>query len=68
LNGPFSPKLHKKSPKCVSIPGILLFVYTKNYHFKTALHLERQGGVPDTEKSAGILDGLRAFLTQYGAN
>jgi hypothetical protein len=41
LNGPFSPKLHKKFPKCVSIPGILLFVYTKNYHFKTALHLER---------------------------
>ncbi|MBR3978729.1 MAG: hypothetical protein IKJ94_03800 [Oscillospiraceae bacterium] len=43
MNGPFSPKLHKKFPKCVSIPGILLFVYAENYHFKTALHLERQG-------------------------
>ena len=39
LNGPFPPKLHKKFPKCVSIPGTFMFVYPKNYHFKTALHL-----------------------------
>jgi len=39
LNGPFSAELHKKFPKCVSIPGILLFVNRKSYHFKTALHL-----------------------------
>ena len=41
LNDPFSPILHKKFPKCVSIPGILLFVLKKSYHFKTALHLEK---------------------------
>ena len=41
LNGPFPPKLHKKIPKCVSIPGIFLFVYMKDYRYKTALHLKR---------------------------
>jgi len=39
LNGYFSAILHKKFPKCVSIPGILLFVLQKSYHFKTAQHL-----------------------------
>ena len=39
LNDPFSSILHKKFPKCVSIPGILLFVLKKSYHFKTASHL-----------------------------
>ena len=41
LNGSFSPILHKKFPKCVSIPGILLFVLKKSYHFKTEKHLEK---------------------------
>ena len=41
LKCPFSALLHKKSPKCVSIPGILLFVNQKSYHFKTAQHLKR---------------------------
>ena len=39
LNGPFPSILHKKFPKCVSIPGILLFVLKKSFHFKTAKHL-----------------------------
>ena len=49
LNKPFSPILHKKFPKCVSIPGILLFVLKKSSYFKTASHrkkveiLARQG-------------------------
>ena len=41
LNEPFSPILHKKFPKCVSIPGILLFVLQKSFHFKTASHLKK---------------------------
>jgi len=40
LNGSFSPILHKKFPKCVSIPGILLFALKKSFHFKTAQHLK----------------------------
>jgi len=33
---PFPAILHKKFPKCVSIPGILLFVLPKSCYFKTA--------------------------------
>ena len=43
LNGPFSPILHKKSPKCDSIPEILLFALKKSSHFKTAQHLKTAG-------------------------
>jgi len=41
LNKPFSPILHKKFPKCVSIPGILLFVLKKSSYFKTASHRKK---------------------------
>ena len=36
LNGSFFAIWHKKFPKCVSIPGILLFILQKDCHFKTA--------------------------------
>ena len=36
LNVHFSAQLHKKIPKCDSIPGFLLFVNLKSFHFKTA--------------------------------
>jgi len=68
LNRSFSPILHKKFPKCVSIPGILLFVLKKVPTSKLHRTSKRRIFSPDKEKSAGILSVLRAFLTLYGVD
>ena len=60
--------LHKKFPKCVSIPEILLFILKKSSYFKTALHRKKAEILARQGKSAGIIGVLPAFLTTYGMN
>jgi hypothetical protein len=52
LNGPFSPKPHKKFPKCVSIPGIFLFVYPKKLPLQNCYAPEKAGNLRQTRKKA----------------